>query len=131
MNVMLQRECSKLEPYIVDSPEKLTQAIADMGISLSNERNSVESTERRVRALQTSADSFQIVEQDVNSCIKLMEDCDKDLLKLEDCRRKVQRYEEQVHQKEAECREVERKEEVCTRCIVAPRELGANHDYSA
>lgn len=114
---ILQRECERLEPYIVDSPDKLRDVIADMAASLAAERNRLDGMERQSRALQNSADSFQIVEQDVNSCIKIMEDCDRELLKLEECQKKLQRHEEQVHQKEAECREIERKEERLNRML--------------
>lgn len=93
-----------------------------MANSLASERNRLDGTERQSRALQNSADSFRIVEQDVNSCIKIMEDCDRELLKLEECQKKVQRHDEQVHQKEAECREIERKEERLNRNIANAKE---------
>lgn len=84
--------------------------ITDLQGSLTSERAAVDSAERQVRALQTSADSFAIVEQDVTSCIKLMEDCERELIKEEECTRKASRHEEIFHQKEAECRELDRKE---------------------
>lgn len=119
---ILQRECERLEPYIVDSPDKLREMINEMQTSLFSERKRLDNTERQSRALQNSSDSFRIVEQDVNSCIKIMEDCDRELLKLEECQKKVQRHEEQVHQKEAECREIERKEERLNRNLANAKE---------
>lgn len=119
---LIRRECNKLQPYIVDSPEKLHQTINDLNNTLANERAELDATERQVRALQTSADSFAIVEQDVNSCIKLMEDCENELAKEEESIRKSNRHEEILHQKEAEVREHDRKEDRVRRLIANANE---------
>jgi kinetochore protein Nuf2 len=110
----VQRECSKLQPYIVDSPEQLQKAIAELAKSLQTERENVDSTERQARALSTSADSFHLVEAEVNDCIRVMEDCQRELSRQEECNRKLQRHREAYHQKETEVKEIERKEEVST-----------------
>jgi kinetochore protein Nuf2 len=107
-----QRECNKLQPYIVDSPDQLQHVIVDLGKSLLKEREAVDIAERHVRALQTSTDSFAVVEADVSSCIKLMEECQKVLSKQEEHGRKLQRHQESLHQKENEVKEIERKEDV-------------------
>lgn len=107
-----QRECNKLQPYIVDSPDQLQQVISDLGRSLVKEREAVDATERQVRALQTSADSFAVVEGDVSNCIRLMEECQKEIIKQEDVERKLQRHKESLQQKTTDVKEIERKEEV-------------------
>ena len=119
---VLRRDCGKLQPYIVDSPEKLHQTINDLNNTLAAERAELDTTERQVRALNTSADSFAIVEQDVNSCIKLMEDCENELSKEEESIRKSNRHEEILHQKEAEVREHDRKEDRVKRLITNAKE---------
>ncbi|KAF8536574.1 Nuf2 family-domain-containing protein [Trichophaea hybrida] len=112
-----QRECNKLQPYIVDSPDQLQQVIVDLGQSLSKEREAVDIAERQARALQTSADSFDTVEVDVSVCIKLMEDCQKELFRHEEHARKLQRHQESLHQKETEVKEIERKDERLLRTL--------------
>jgi kinetochore protein Nuf2 len=107
-----QRECTRIQSYIVDSPEKLQQVIDDLGETLSKERDAVEAAVRQGRALMISADSFGVVEADVTVCIKSMEECDNVLMKLEECARKVQRQEEFLHAKEMEVKEANRTDNV-------------------
>lgn len=107
------QEAEKIRPYIVDSPDKLQQVITDMGTSLSQEKAAVDSVERKNRALQTSADSFAIVEQDVISAIKVMEECEAELVKEEESTRKAARHHEILSQRQTDVREVERNEQVC------------------
>lgn len=108
------QEAEKIRPYIVDSPDRLQQVITDMGTSLSQEKAAVDNAERKNRALQTSADSFAIVEQDVSSAIKVMEECEAELLKEEESTRKATRHQELLNQKQTDVREIERSELVCS-----------------
>jgi len=119
-----RQECQKLQPYIVDSPEQLQLVITDLGRSLQREREAVDVAERQCRALQTSSDSFFVVEGDVAHCIKLMEDCQRELIRMEECQRKLQRYQEQLHNKESEVKEIERNEEVEGVCIFCTEVTG-------
>jgi kinetochore protein Nuf2 len=123
-----QRECQKLQPYIVDSPEKLQQVIGDLGKTLQKEREAVDNAERQARALKISADSFSIVEADVTSCIKLMEDCEKEMIKQDEIVRKVQRQQEVLQEKDTEAKELTRKEEVID-VVFRCRPLFANSRY--
>ncbi|KAA8904669.1 Nuf2 family-domain-containing protein [Sphaerosporella brunnea] len=117
-----RRECAKLQPYIVDSADQLQQVITDLVKSLQKERENFDITERQVRALKTSKDSFHVVEQDVANCVKLMEDCQKELLRQEEANRKLQRHQETLHQKETEVKEIERKEERLRRTLANAEE---------
>lgn len=108
------QDADKIRPYIVDSPDKLQQIITDMGTSLSQEKAIVDGVERKNRALQTSADSFAIVEQDVVSAIKVMEECEAELVKEEESIRKAARHLEILTQRQTDVREVERNELVCS-----------------
>lgn len=108
------QEAEKIRPYIVDSPDKLQQIITDMGTSLSQEKAAVDNVERKNRALQTSADSFAIMEQDVAGAIKVMEECEAELVKEEESTRKAARHQEILTQKQTDVREIERSELVCS-----------------
>ena len=110
-----KQECDKIRPYIVDSPDKLQQVIVDMNHTLLSEKNLCETLERRIRALQTSTDSFSIIEADTTACIKVMEDCENELVKMDEMARKVSRHEEILKSRENENKELERKEALLQR----------------
>jgi len=108
--VKTQQENNKIRPYIVDSPQKLQQVIADMANSLSAEKSAHDGLERKSRSLQTSANSFVIVEQDVAGCIKVMEEVERELIKEEETTRRASRHAEILIVKQTEVHEVERSE---------------------
>ena len=109
-----QRECANLQPYIVDSPEQLQQVLVDLNRALAKEREAVDGTERRMRAVATSTDSFGVIETDLANCVRLMEEAQKELAKQEEVERKQRRLKESLQQKETEVKEIKRKEEVST-----------------
>ena len=115
LKVKTQQENNKIRPYIVDSPQKLQQVITDMANSLSTEKAAHDSLERKSRSLQTSADSFAIVEQDVAGCIKVMEEVEQELIKEEETSRRVSRHTEILTAKQTEVHEVERSEKRLSR----------------
>jgi len=117
-----KQECDKIRPYIVDSPERLQQIIVDMNATLWSEKNLSDTLERRIRALQTSMESFTILEADVTSCIKIMEECEGELVKVEEMARKVSKHEEILKSRENENKGVERQEALLTRQLVHLRE---------
>ncbi|PUU77494.1 Nuf2 family-domain-containing protein [Tuber borchii] len=115
LKVKTQQENNKIRPYIVDSPQKLQQVITDMANSLGTEKAAHDSLERKSRSLQTSADSFVIVEQDVTGCIKVMEEVEQELIKEEETSRRVSRHTETLTAKQTEVHDVERSEKRLSR----------------
>lgn len=115
-------ECEKIRPYIVDSPEKLQQVIVEMNQTLLGEKNLCDTLERRIRALQTSAESCGIVEAEVAGCIKVMEECEQELVKVDEMARKVARHDEILKSRENENKDVERKEALLQRQLENLRE---------
>ncbi|KAI5840730.1 Nuf2 family-domain-containing protein [Morchella snyderi] len=133
-----RQEAEKIRPYIVDSPEKLQGVIVDMGATLAAEKAEAEALERRARALQTSADSFAVVEADVMAAIKIMEECEAELVKEEESARKAARHFDVLTQKQTEVREAERSEQRLQRQlqnatdkIARARESGESKSASA
>ncbi|RPB26627.1 hypothetical protein L211DRAFT_644199 [Terfezia boudieri ATCC MYA-4762] len=122
LTVKGKQECDRIRPYIVDSPEKLQQVIVDMNATLLSEKNLSDTLERRIRALQTSMESFTIIEADVTSCIKIMEECEGELVKMEEMARKVSKHEEILKSKENENKDKERQEALLTRQLEHLRE---------
>ncbi|CAZ86109.1 unnamed protein product [Tuber melanosporum] len=115
LKVKTQQENNKIRPYIVDSPQKLQQVITDMANSLGAEKAAHDSLERKSRSLQTSADSFVIVEQDVAGCVKVMEEVEQELVKEEETSRRASRHTEILTVKQTEVHEVERSEKRLSR----------------
>ncbi|KAF8477156.1 Nuf2 family-domain-containing protein [Kalaharituber pfeilii] len=122
LKVKLKQECDKIRPYIVDSPDKLQQVITDMNNTLITEKTLCDTLERKIRALQTSTESFIIIEADVSACIKVMEECESELVKVEEMSRKVSRHEEILKSRENENKDIERKEALLQRQLETLKE---------
>jgi kinetochore protein Nuf2 len=101
-----EREIQKVRARIVHSPEKLKQQLIDMTSSLSNEKQYLSEKGKKSRELVAKIDILTQLEADVQSCIKLMEECDSELIRVETAHKKVIQNEENVEQKRLEVREL-------------------------
>ena len=101
-----EREIQKIRSRIVHSPEKLKQQLLDMTSSLSNEKQYLSEKGKKSRELVAKIDILTQLESDVQSCIKLMEECDSELARVETAQKKVTQNEENVEQKRLEVREL-------------------------
>ena len=119
---IMKQECERIRPYIVDSPEKLQQVIADMTTRLGFEKAQCEAMDRRTRALQTSSDAFTVIHSDVASCIAVMEECESELVREEEAQRKASRNDEILKNRENEVRDAERSESLLQRQLEHLRE---------
>ncbi|EPS36109.1 hypothetical protein H072_10531 [Dactylellina haptotyla CBS 200.50] len=108
----LKQDCERLRPYIVDEPGKLQLLNSEMAGQLQMEKNRLMQVERRARALQTTADSFGVIEADVNACIKVMEECEAELLREEEDNRKASRHKDVLRKRQLEFQDMEKREEV-------------------
>ncbi|KAL1954369.1 hypothetical protein VTO42DRAFT_1235 [Malbranchea cinnamomea] len=79
-----RHECEKLRPYVLQSPGALQASLTELSESLARDKAQVSTMERRMRALQTSIDTFNVVSNDVQSCIKMLEDIAVELQKEEE-----------------------------------------------
>jgi DNA repair ATPase RecN len=68
----LKTEIQRLRSRIVSNPEKLKQAIRDMNESLKQDKQTAAAAERKTRTLQSKIDMMNRVEQDIASCIVLL-----------------------------------------------------------
>ncbi|KAF3936101.1 hypothetical protein ABW20_dc0108805 [Dactylellina cionopaga] len=108
----LKQDCERLRPYIFDEPGRLQQLNNEMASQLQTEKNRLMQAERRARALQTTADSFGVIETDVNACIKVMEECEAELLREEEDNRKASRHKDVLRKKQLEFQDMEKRDEV-------------------
>ncbi len=89
-----KKEIDRVKPYIVDSPDLLHKINSDMTESLESAKQELENLEKRARKLQTSNDSFAIIESDLRSCLKLVEEIETELQKEEEASKKLNRFQE-------------------------------------
>ncbi len=115
LSVSTKQEVAKVRSRVVQSPRKLKQAIVEMGASLATDKTSVSSLEKRSRELQAKVEAMGFVEQDLQACLRLMEECETEMHRVEEARKKVARQNESVEQKQIEVREVEVKEQQLAR----------------
>ncbi|KAK6544612.1 kinetochore-associated Ndc80 complex subunit nuf2 [Orbilia ellipsospora] len=108
----LKQDCERLRPYIVDEPGRLQTLNNEMAMQLQMEKNRLMQVERRARALQTTTDSFGVIETDVNACIKVMEECESELLREEEDSRKASRHKDVLRKRQLEYQDMEKREEV-------------------
>ncbi|GAO46849.1 Nuf2-domain-containing protein [Saitoella complicata NRRL Y-17804] len=108
--VNTQQECEKIRARIVHDPETLKETIASMGNTLNASKANVAAMERKARELQARMDAIGCVEEDVATCLRIMEECETELTRLEEASRKVSKQREIHDQKQIEVREVEARE---------------------
>ncbi|KAL7269753.1 kinetochore-associated Ndc80 complex subunit nuf2 [Rhizina undulata] len=110
-----RQECNKIRSYIVGSPEKYQSTLAELSTSLQTQKSVVDIAGRKVAALKTSAVSIDIVLEDVEACIKVMEECQADLKLEQETAKKMARQLEILAQKKTQVQELERREAQLTR----------------
>lgn len=106
--VMAKQEAAKLQPYVLDSPEKLQSTTASKSAQMNAQRAEVDAMERKIRALQTSADSFGVVESEIMKSIKTMEDIEQDLVRKDEVSTKAARQAEAFTRKESDVNSIRR-----------------------
>jgi kinetochore protein Nuf2 len=109
---MNERECAKLRPCVMETPERLQVVLDDLRKQLDKEREGVDKGERWIKCFQRSEESQGIVHQEVMQLVDTMEEIHRSMGKLDETTKKVQRHQAIIGQKETEVREITRKREV-------------------
>lgn len=117
-----RQESEKLRPYVLQSPAALQSALTELQENLMREKSQIDMLEKRTRALQTSADSFTIVQSDVQSCVKVLEDIAVELHKEEEEDAKAAKNKEALNERDANAREVEQSEKLLQRQLAKSEE---------
>ena len=76
-----------------------------------SEKSSVSSLSQKQRDLQARIDAMAVLEADILSCTRLMEECEAELTRVEEASRKVGRHREQLEGKQLEMKEVDVREQ--------------------
>lgn len=106
----ITREVSKLRPYTQQSPTALEDSLRDLNDRLNSDKSQIETLDRRARALQTSTESFGVVNTDVTSCTRLLTDVQADLAKEEEELAKASRHQDALTDRSNNVRDIERQE---------------------
>jgi kinetochore protein Nuf2 len=113
--VRARQESEKLRPYVLQSPAALQSALAELSDNLVREKAQIDSLERRCRALQTSGDSFTVVQNDVHSCVKVLEEIAVELQKEEEEDARAAKNRDALAERGNNVREVEQNEKLLQR----------------
>ena len=110
-----RQESEKLRPYVLQSPVALQGALTELSDNLQRDKGQIDMLERRARALQTSSDSFTVVHNDVQSCVKVLEEISVELQKEEEEDFQASKNREKLAERTNNVREVEQNEKVLLR----------------
>ena len=99
----------------MQSPVSLQSALTELSENLLREKAQIDAMEKRARALQTSSDTFTVVGNDVQACIKLLEDISVELQKEEEEESRASRNKEAISERGNNVREVEQTEKLLQR----------------
>jgi kinetochore protein Nuf2 len=110
-----RQEGEKLRPYALQSPVALQAALTELSDNLQRDKGQIDMLERRARALQTSSDSFTVVHNDVQACVKVLEEISIELQKEEEEDLQASKNREKLAERTNNVREVEQNEKVLLR----------------
>lgn len=113
--VRTRQESEKLRPYVLQSPAALQDALSELSENLMRGKTQIDHLERRGRALQTSGDSFSVVQNDVQSCVKVLEDIAVELQKEEEEDARAAKNRDALAERGNNVREVEQNEKLLQR----------------
>lgn len=113
--VRTRQEIEKLRPYVQQSYASLQASLTDLSENLMREKAQVDSLERRLRALQTSTDTFTLVANEVQACVKVLEDIATELQKEEEEEARAARNKDAISERGNNVREVEQTEKLLQR----------------
>ncbi|KAL3470913.1 Nuf2 family-domain-containing protein [Aspergillus californicus] len=113
--VRSRQEVEKLRPYVMESPASLQSSLSELSDSLLREKAQIDAMEKRARALQTSSDTFTVVSNDVQACVKLLEDISVELQKEDEEETRANRNKEAISERGNNVREVEQTEKLLQR----------------
>ena len=113
--VRSRQEAEKLRPYVLESPATLQSTLTELAENLMREKAQIDAMEKRARALQTSSDTFTVVSNDVQACVKLLDDISSELQKEEEEESRAARNKEAISDRGNSVREVEQTEKLLQR----------------
>ncbi|MCJ1477649.1 kinetochore-associated Ndc80 complex subunit nuf2 [Lambiella insularis] len=113
--IALRQESEKLRPYAQQSSAALQANLTELSENLARDKGLTEVLDKRTRALQTSADTFGVVTNDVVSCIKVLDEVANELQKEDEENLDAAKRRDALSERGNNVREVERTEALLQR----------------
>ncbi|KAK4574668.1 kinetochore-associated Ndc80 complex subunit nuf2 [Recurvomyces mirabilis] len=107
-----RQEANKLRPYTEQSPAVLEQSLRDLNSNLTADRAEIDRLDRRARALQTSCETFTVLQNDISSLTRLLADLQTELQREEEEGQAAQKNRDALSEKSNAVRDVERQEKL-------------------
>ena len=111
----LQHDSEKLRPYASQSSSALQGSLTELSDSLSRDKSTIDALEKRTRALQTSAETFNAAATDVLSCTKVLDEVVTEQAKEDEESQQALRRRDALTERGNNVREVERTEALLQR----------------
>ena len=106
-----RQESEKLRPYVLQSPALLQESLVELSGKLNQDRGQIDSLERRMRALQASSDTFSVTQNDVQACVKTLEEVSVETHKEEEEEARASKSREELAQRSNDVRDIESDEQ--------------------
>lgn len=113
--VGIRQKSARLRPYVLQSFGALETDLKELSDSLAQDKLHVDHRERRTRALQSSTDTFKVLNNDISSCIKLLEEISNETHKEEELGRRAVEGRDLLSQRGHDVKEIEREEAMLKR----------------
>lgn len=130
-SMILRQESEKLRPYAQQSSTALQANLTELSENLTRDKGQIDVLEKRTRALQTSADTFGVVGNDVTPCIKILEEVASELQKEDSETLDAAKRRDALSERGNNVREVERTEALLQRQLARWLERTENQRKSS
>lgn len=120
--VAIRQKSARLRPYILQSLEALEADLKELSDSLAQDKFHVDHREKRKRALQSSTDTFKVLNNDISSCIKLLEEISNETQKEQEVGLRAAERRDSISKRGHDVKEFEREEVMLKRQLTRLQE---------
>lgn len=120
--VAIRQKSARLRPYILQSLEALEADLKELSDSLAQDKFHVDHREKRKRALQSSTDTCKVLNNDISSCIKLLEEISNETQKEEEVGLRAAERRDSISKRGHDVKEFEREEVMLKRQLTRLQE---------
>lgn len=112
-----KKDLEKMKNYIIESPDIISKIIQDMNNSLESDQQALSDLELRSRKLAITIESFNLIQQDLKNCLKLVEELTIEINKENLNNNKLNQYKEKFEDNNLKVNELNRRIQLLTRQI--------------
>jgi kinetochore protein Nuf2 len=104
-----RKENDKMRPYVVEAPDMLHKINNDMNESLQQEKSLLGLKEKQIREYEISTDSIRLIDQEIKSCLKALEEIEAEVQRRDENVRKLNKFQELHDQRKLDSKDLDRK----------------------